>query len=203
MHDLESIIMESQGEGEFTAEGETLGEGEVERLAAELLSVSNEGELDHFLGDMFKKVASAAGSFIKSPIGQQLGGMLKGVAKKALPIAGAALGNFVAPGIGGAIGGKLASMAGSAFGLELEGLSGEDREFEVAKQFVRLAADAAKNAVGVNDASNPAAVAKAAITQAAQKFAPGLVNGHGTVEHRSQRSGRWFRRGNQIVLVGV
>ena len=66
MHDLDRIIMESQGEGEFTAEGETLGEGEVERLAAELLSVANEGELDHFLGDMFKNVASAAGSFIKA-----------------------------------------------------------------------------------------------------------------------------------------
>lgn len=206
MHDLDRTYMETgegefNGSGEFAGEREVLNEGEVEELAAELLSISNEGELDHFLGDVFKKVAHAAGSFIKSPIGKQLGGMLKGVAGKLLPAAGAALGNMIVPGAGGVIGGKLASMGGAALGLELEGLSGEDREFEVAKQFVRLAADAAKKTVGVGDMSNPAAVAQSAVSQAVSKFAPGLAEPGPGGQHG--RGGRWVRRGNKIILFGV
>jgi hypothetical protein len=192
--------------GEYE-QGEVLGEGELNELAAELLSVSNEGELDHFLGSILKKVASAAGSVIKSPVGQQLGGILKGLAKKALPVAGAALGNLIAPGVGGVIGGKLASAAGSAFGLELEGLSSEDREFEIAKQFVRLAADAANRVTGIGDAASAMSIARNAATEAAQRFAPGLLQGgfsslghHG---HRHHASGRWVRRGNKIILFGV
>jgi hypothetical protein len=73
--------------------------------------------------------------------------VLKSVAKTALPMAGGALDNLVLPGVGGATGGKLASAAGSMFGLELEGLSQDDREFEVAKQYVRLAGDATKIAL--------------------------------------------------------
>lgn len=213
MHDLDRTFMETEGEfsdeygfeleGEGEGEGETLSEGELNELAAELLSVSNEAELEQFLGGILKKVASAAGSFIKSPIGKSLVGALKGAAGKLLPVAGAALGNLVAPGVGGAIGGKLGSMAGSALGLELEGLSSEDREFEVAKQFVRLAADAAKNTVGVTPPSPQAATQQAqqALKQAAAKFAPGLLNGRLTAGR--QQSGRWIRRGNKIVLFGV
>ena len=43
---------------------------------------------------------------IKSPIGRALGGILKGVAKKALPVVGGALGSMVAPGVGTAGAGR-------------------------------------------------------------------------------------------------
>lgn len=224
MHDLDRTLGRTNMETEtfeFTGEEETFGEfqgefqgesqgeyqevfqeAELQELAAELLSVSNEQELNHFLGDLIKKAGSAVGKFVKSPIGQQLGGMLKGVAKQALPMAGAALGNLVLPGVGGAIGGKLASAAGSMFGLELEGLSQEDREFEAAKQFVRLAADATKTAVTAPSAANAAAVARDAVTQAAQKFAPGLVTGSNG-RSGGGLTGRWVRRGRRIVIYGV
>ena len=132
---------ESETYGEYTQEG-TFSEADEMELAAELLSVSNEAELDQFLGKLFKK----AGAFIKGPVGQKLLGGLKSIAKKALPTLGGAFGNLIAPGIGGAIGSNLASQAGSMFGLELEGLSYEDQEFEVAKQIVRLGGAAASNA---------------------------------------------------------
>ena len=151
-----------------------------------------------------KKVGGFVGKAVRSPLGQQLGGLLKGVAKQALPMAGAALGNLVLPGVGGAIGGKLASAAGSMFGLELEGLSQEDREFEVAKQFVRLAADATKAAVTAPPAANPSAVARDAVAQAAQKFAPGLFTGGSNGSHMAGgMTGRWVRRGRRIVIYGV
>jgi len=52
---------------------------------------------------------------------------LKPLAEAALPIAGRAPGTFVCGPVGGMIGGKLASAVGRMFGLELEGLSVEDR----------------------------------------------------------------------------
>src|SRR5690348_8434211 len=83
---------ETYGEtyGETPMSGETYGETgspfnetqEME-LAAELLSVTNQGELDRFLGDLVKKAGQAVGSFVRSPVGQALGGVLKDAARKA------------------------------------------------------------------------------------------------------------------------
>jgi len=207
MHDMDRRYLEAESEAfEFTAEGEfsgeIFGEGEINELATELMSVSSEVELDHFLGGLIKKVGGAVGRFVKSPLGQQLGGMLKGVAKQALPMVGSALGNLVVPGVGGMIGGKLASAAGSALGLELEGLSQEDREFEVAKQFVRLASDATRTALAAPQTASASAVARDAIAKAAQRYAPGLL-GSPSGQPNGGLSGRWVRRGRKIVLYGV
>jgi len=219
MHDIDRTMgrtnmetaFEFQGEeesetNEFQGESQEglFHEEELNELATELLSVSNDKELEQFLGDVFKKVGSAVGSFVKSPVGQQLGGMLKGVAKQALPMVGSALGNLVVPGVGGAIGGKLASAAGQMFGLELEGLSHEDRDFEVAKQFVKLAADAAQTATQAPAGTPAAQIAKQAITEAAQKYAPGLIGGgQAAAASGGAAHGRWIRKGRKIVLYGV
>jgi hypothetical protein len=69
------------------------------------------------------------------------------LAKAALPIAGRALGAFVGGPVGGMFGGKPASAAGRMFGLEPEGLSAEDREFEAERGFVRFASAITKNAL--------------------------------------------------------
>ena len=118
-----------------------LSEADEIQLAGELLEVTNEAELDRFLGDFIKKVGSVAGQVIRSPVGQAVGGVLKGVAKKALPMAGGAIGGYFGGPLGAKIGSGLASAAGSALGLEAEQLEQEDREFEGAKQFVKVAAD--------------------------------------------------------------
>lgn len=222
MHNLDRTFMEfdkeEEAEGaafEFDSEGqwgEVFGEAEVQELAAELLSVSSEQELNQFLGDLIKKAGSAIGAAVHSPVGQALGGVLKSVAKQALPVAGAALGNLIVPGVGGVIGGKLASGAGSLFGLELEGLSGEDREFETAKAFVRLGADATKQAVeAAQQGASVQSAVGTAITNAAQKFAPGLLQpnaaaGAATAPHvcgHKKNEGRWIRKGHHIVLLDL
>jgi hypothetical protein len=203
MHDLDRRSMEMSNESfEFVAEGEqeVFDEAELQELAAEMLSVTQEAELNQFLGGLIKKAAGAVGKVVSSPLGQKLGGMLKGVAKKALPMAGRALTDLAAPGAGGL--GALADQAGSMFGLETEGLSHEDREFEVAKQFVRLAADATKSAVSAPGAGQPTDVARAAVTQAAQKFAPGLLSPAARRQGGGQ-GGRWVRKGRKIVIYGV
>lgn len=220
MHNIDRTNLESTyGEytGEYGYQQETFGEynqegpfSEVEEmeLASELLTIQNEDELEQFLGKLIKK----ASGFIKSPIGQQLTGALKGVVKTALPTLGGMAGNFILPGIGGQIGSKLASAAGSMFGLELEGLSYEDQEFEVAKQVVRLTGAAATSAAQAPPSAQPAQVAQTALTSAAQQFAPGLLRpGTGAATRPAQtngrcnhkNSGRWIRRGNGIILLGT
>jgi hypothetical protein len=189
-----------------TDSGETgvFGETDEMELAAHLLEVADEAELDQFLGDLIKKAGSAIGKVVRSPIGRAIGGALKGVAKKALPIAGGALGAWVGGPLGAKIGSGLAGMAGKALGLELEGLSQEDSEFEAAKQFVRFAGQAVKNAVSSPAAAqNPVAVAKAAIAEAARVHAPGLAGGVAGGIAAGGKSGRWIRRGNTIVVFGV
>jgi hypothetical protein len=200
-------------EFESDQEFETYGpfsEAEEMELAAELLSVSDEAELEQFLGDLIKKAGRAVGGVIKSPVGQALGGALKGVAKQALPALGSAAGNMLLPGVGGVVGGKLASAAGKMFGLELEGLSYEDQEFEAAKGVVRLAGAAASNAAQAEPSTPPQQVVQSALTESAQRHAPGLLSGaqpqgaarpNGACAHKS--NGRWVRRGNAIVLMGA
>jgi hypothetical protein len=168
-------------------------------LAAELLGVSDEAELDQFFGKLFKKV----GKFLKSPVGKALGGILKKVAKKALPIAGSAIGGFFGGPAGAAIGGKLLPAAGQMFGLEVEGLSGEDAQFEVARNVVRFAGAAAKTAARAPAGANPAAVATAAAKKAAQRFAPGLLHRRGFADGGYGRTGRWYRRGRRIIVLGA
>lgn len=232
MHDIDRTLMEYESgtngyegeyEGEFDDEYEYEFEGVYEEydepevfneeeemdLAAELLSVTDDEELDQFLGKLIKKGFSKVRKFAKSSTGRALGGLLKGVAKKALPIVGGALGTAIGGPAGGAIGGKLASAASRLFELELEGLSPEDQEFEVAKRVVRLAGSAAKKAALAPPQMPPQAAAKAAVIEAAKKHAPGLlrpapspaasmVGGPG-----AKRTGRWIRRGSKIILMGV
>lgn len=205
------------GETGWSRETGPLSESMEMELANELLNVNNEQELEQFLGDMIKKVGSAAGTFIKSPIGQAVGGVLKGVAKKALPLAGGAIGGFFGGPLGAKIGSGLASAAGGALGLEAESLSGEEREFEGARQFVRMAAQTIGKAAQASG-GDPRAIAQAAGIAAARQYAPGLLDrgtgrpGMGQAMGVTQVTGtglpvrgqgRWARQGNKIVLYGA
>ncbi len=165
------------GETEWNAETGVFSEAQAMELAAELLEVGSEAELEQFLGDLIKKAGQAAGQFIKSPVGQQLGGLLKGAAKQALPMVGSAIGGYFGGSGGAKIGSQVASTAGRIFGLELEGLSMEDQEFEAAKSFVQFAGQAAKNAAAAPPTANPKAIAQQAATAAARQLAPGLLGG--------------------------
>lgn len=160
--------------GEFGEVGSPLSESEQMELAAELLEISSEEELEQFLGGLFKKVSRGVGSFIKSPVGRALGGVLKSVAKKALPVVGGALGSMVAPGVGTAIGAKLGSMAGGLF--ELEGVPLEQAEYEVARRYVNLAATSMRNAARTRPrpGMHPLAIARISVARAARSHAPGL-----------------------------
>ena len=85
MHDIDRTQMEfgnAMESFEFTAETGVFNENEQMELAAELLEITNEQEMDRFLGDLISRAGSAVGKFVSSPTGQALGGLLKGAAKK-------------------------------------------------------------------------------------------------------------------------
>jgi hypothetical protein len=220
MHDLDRTTAEWEpefdtfGSEEFEYEEEAglydeaemeslFDEDEEMELATNLLDVSNEAELEQFLGKMFKRVGRKVGRFMKSPTGRRLKKYLRGVAKRALPIAGRAIGERYGGAEGAKLGAQIGSTAGNVLGLELEGLSPEDQEFEVARRFVRLAGTAAENATLTPSTATPETAAKAAITKAARLHAPGLVSAISSGATPGQRSGRWVRRGRRIVLMGV
>jgi hypothetical protein len=174
---------EAENEFEFEFEFEAEQEGEFEALsemeqlerAAELLEVSNEQELEYFLGDLINSAGKAIRNFANSGVGKAVGGIAKGALKTVLPIAGGALGTFVGGPVGGALGSMAANKAGQLLGLELEGLSHDDREFEVAKQLVRLTGDAAHRAAATAGSGPPEQVARHAFIEAAHRHAPGLL----------------------------
>lgn len=228
MHDLDRIQLEGDFEEgglgmetfnyEFESEApryidlvSPFNEIEEMELASQFLEITDEAELDYFLGNLIKKAAKAVGGFIKSPAGKALGGFLKTAAKKALPVVGGAVGTYFGGPIGAKLGSKLGSMAGNLFELELEGLSQEDMEFEVARRYVQLAGAAAAKTAKVPSSYSPVEAAKSSFVSAAKKYAPGMLrtvanpleNKKTNVSSTSSKSGRWIRKGTTIVLFGA
>jgi hypothetical protein len=229
MHDIDRIRLETQPEtgmfeaGPFEAQqiefaqaetpygetGEVFGETEQMELASALLEVTSEAEVDRFLGDLIGRAGQAVGKFVRSPEGRAIGSILKGAAKQALPGIGSAIGSYFGGATGAKLGGDVASAAGRAFGLELEGLSGEDRDFEVARRYVNFAGEAVKNLVLAPTGLYPGPAANAAVVAAAKTHAPGLLSPRQAgMEAPPSRfptghSGRWMRRGNKIILYGI
>ena len=198
--EVESFEFET-GE-DFPGEIESpLDEVEEMELAAELLTVSSEEEMDQFLGKLFKgawRGLKKVGRFV-GKVARPLGGILKGIAKKALPFVGGALGSFIPiPGVGTALGTALGGAASKLLEVDLEGMSPEDQEFELARRFVRLASSAAAQAANAPDGINPNSAAVAAVRGAASQ-----LSGNAGPRGRRKQSGRWLRRGNRIVLLGA
>jgi hypothetical protein len=216
------------GEELETFEGAAeLDETEEMELASQFLEISDEAELDQFIGRLIKRAGRAVGQFARSGAGSALGGILKGAARKALPMLGGAIGGYVGGPAGGRVGSQLAAKAGSLFGLELEGLSEEDQEFEVARRLVRFSDAAAKNLASAPSSANPQQAATAAAIAAAKRYAPGMIratgpsaadtsrgcpscgkagNGRGAQgcpNCGKARSGRWIRRGRHIIIVNA
>ena len=145
-------------------------------LAQELLEINNEAELEEFLGKLVRGVARGASSFMKSGIGQAVGGVLRNVAKTALPMVGSALGSFVAPGIGTALGGKLGSMAAKLLEAEeRETMAESEAEFEAARRYVRWANGTVRRAMRAPHGVAPRTVARSAAVSAARRYAPSLL----------------------------
>lgn len=174
------------------------GAGEDELMfAATLLEVAGEDELDGYFDDMITALGRSGRIAPGTPAGQSLRRALSGAARIVLaPRNGgpASPGAPVRPLIemlGRDGGADLKARAARVFGIELEGMSPEDKEFELARRFVGFAADAIRRA----DAATPGrAGLETALQQAARQHAPGLLR------CAARQSGRWRREGSRIIV---
>jgi hypothetical protein len=190
--------------GRMMFEGESpLDEAEELELALELMEVSNEAEMEQFLGNLFKGALKGIKK-VGSVVGK-VAGPLKGIIKTALPIVAPIVGSIV-PGVGTALGGVLGNVVSQA--LELEGeMEQEEANLERARRLVRIAATAAHQAASAPASANPAAALNHAVVNAARQHLPGtdlsaLVRAAGGGGGASQ-AGQWVRREGKIVLVGA
>jgi hypothetical protein len=193
---------DSEAEHFEWGEAEVLSEAEVMELSEQLLDVTNEAELDKFLGDLLTGAVSKLAGAVGLPPGvaNQVGGFLKGAAKAALPLAGQAVGAYFGGPLGAQVGRGAASAAGNILGFEAE-LNAEDHEFEGAKSFVRMAADAVKTAATAPPDIDPSVIAGTAVTAAAEKHTPGLLENADQSSRPHGHAGRWVRRGRNIIIV--
>jgi hypothetical protein len=186
MHDIDTTRLELNPEFESNPEMESgrgtngeaqfetpLTEAEEEALAAELLGVSNEAEMDHFLGGLFRKLTQKIGGaakFLAKNAGP-LAGALKGIAGQALPFLGGALGSVIPiPGVGTALGSALGKAASNLLQGELEQLEAEDQEFELARRFVRLAGSSVRHGARRPYYGSPSAAVNLALRQALNRW---------------------------------
>lgn len=179
-------------------------EADEMELAVGLLGIANHAELEQFLGGVVDQASRTVGKTVTSAGKGALTGLLTAAAQKALPLIDSAFEGQPGLATGTDTTSRVVKAAAKYLGLELEGLSPEDQEFEAARQFIRFAADAARNAVG-GPVATPAHTAAA---QAAHRFAPGLRSSLAgaptpTEEHLAlAQSGRWVRRGSNIIVIG-
>jgi hypothetical protein len=203
-HDYDRQQLEQQ---EQASEHGELTEAQELALAAEALEVASEEELEQFLGNLWDRAKAAV-----SPATRQ-----------ALIDTGKAAGRYFLPALAGIGAEKLSPghgygpMAAAATKMvadqwlkeELEGLSAEDREFEIARRYVRLIWEAIMRAAqGPPDVPAPIA-ARVAMAGAARQQAPGLVpfladlprNGGPSHDADGDTStGSWVRHGSSIVI---
>ena len=101
-------------------------------LAAELLDIVNEAEREDFVGRLVAEAARDAGRSLPAGERRALVAELARTAERTLPTLQLALGES-------RLAGRAAvDAAARLFGAELEGMSPEDRDFEIARQFVRF-----------------------------------------------------------------
>lgn len=194
---------EREAERSTDAESAPLDVSEEFALAAELLEVSREADLDRFLLKLIGRAGADGQRLARSPVAGELVVLLRQAAHMILrPIHRSVR---ALPGLAAPMwrpDPRLISEAGEMFGLELEGLSPEDKEFALARQFVRFASEAVRTASRLLGA--PRAAAGAAVHRAARRFAPGLLARLGRLPGTpgTATAGRWVRRDGRIVVLG-
>lgn len=158
-------------------------------LAAQLLEVQGPQGFDAFLARQLD--ATVAGRQLRgTPLEGPLRQLLGKVVAPMLPLHG---GSPQA----------LKRRAAGIFGMELEGLSPEDKEFELARQVVHLidAVYAALAQDGATGGRAPRARVETALLQVARSMAPGLLRQAAHPPGRRQDGGRWRREGGHIVVL--
>jgi hypothetical protein len=163
-------------------------------LAAQLLDVVNESELEHFLRRLVAETARRSGGAVSPDMARGLVEALRTTAERTLPTLSAGVSTVS----GTSHERSAAETAARVFGLEFEGMSAEDRDFEIARELVRFAQAATARAARTHVTGSPAAGVAAVVAGAGRDFAPGLL-----AASSPPGTGTWTRSGSSVELIGV
>ena len=229
-HDIPNSTLEMADEVGEAGEA-AFGETEEIALAAEFLEVRSDQELDQFIGRLVRRAARGVKKFARSSVGRAIGGALRGVVKMGLPMAAGALGTAFGGPLGGMIGRKLGSMAGNLLEVspELGEMSASEREFEVARRFVRIGGAATRAAIRHSTNLRGRRDAVRLVGRVTRSYGPiwasmvrdglrrrgwgvggrnrggAITMGYGPAGYDAlrgtPRAGRWYRRGRSVVIV--
>jgi len=201
MHDLDRLthdLDEGSYDGRFPDELDNRFELAVVRDATRLLEMTSQAELDTLLDGVLRTAARAAGAGLSPTAARAVAVAtkrgLRGLGRAVLPVAGRSFDAWVRPG-GGSQGTAETLRVSRLLGLPVEGLSTEDREYEIATAYVRFAHVAADRAFRLARSSPPQAAVDRALSSARREAFPAL--------RPRVRRGRWRRRGAQVVVEGL
>jgi hypothetical protein len=141
--------------------------------ASRLLDATNATELDAFLRGLIDDVVRRSGATLSADGARAVLAVVKKTARQTLPTLATVFGADMksSPWRGK----SPVATAARVYGLELEGLSAEERDFEIARQLIRFAQAATSRAANPPTALPAAAAVRAAVNSAAREFAPGLL----------------------------
>ena len=170
-------------------------ESEEMELAASLLEVGNKYELEQVIDDVIRKAASKVSAKVVPAMERPLKGLLKRAAIKVLSTTAGPTGKSISR--------DTRDCIGRMFGLELEGLSPEDQEFELARHLIRFAGGATKHAA-LSPGNTPVLpIAENAGTAADRRYSPGLAQESAVAEGFISDSGKWVHLDKRIIVKGV
>lgn len=170
--------------------------GDEGALAAEFLELATDAELERFFGQL---VGSAAGGLPPSAT-RMLRGALRGLARKTQFLARKAEAAARRDSCDVAARGHVSWFRDM---FDEETIPERDVDHEIARRLVRIARHAAGHvAQDARRATDPFEAVRAALRCAVTTCLPGLVEGSSGWASAA-RSGRWIRRGNRMVIVGV
>jgi len=230
MHDLDRQQLEQNEQQRLLGEyaiGELTETQEME-LASQFLEITSEAELEEFLGDLFKRATAAAGdafaaagrAYNSDLVQKSVIPALRSAARDFGPTAVGSVSNYLLPGTGALVAARAQQVADRRLAdpmptadqvlkEELEGLSGEDREFEIARRYIRFAIDALQRALQAPPRVPKPVAAEIAVSEAARTHVPGLVPfvpqlvreaSSDAGSNGGADGGRWFRQGSSIVV---
>ena len=206
--DLEGENYESE---QFEWGGETgavLNEADEMELASQLMEVNDEQELDQFLGALIRRAGRALGGLVRSPQGQAIGGILKGAVRQIMPHAATGLGTLVRRAARGAAQQRLALSPSPATALGMESETDGSGEPAVRRrQAVRAGRRGHRQERAGGGPLRGAGGCRASRHRTGGKHTGARIDASTDGATRSRTiggmSGRWMRRGSNIVLYGV
>jgi len=140
----------------FGLGGGPLDEVAQAHYATELLEAASGPEVEALLADLVKRLAT--GRIRRPEVRRALVAALRTLVGRALSA------------------GRNRPPAAHALGLQLEGLSPEDRDFEAARHLVRFAGEAVRRVSTAPPTVPPESAVARAVTMSARQYAPGLLS---------------------------